>query len=86
VVLSEVLYDQANGQQEFIELFAAVAPVDITGWRLRDNDAGGLALTFAASDPQFPCRFPSSSTPATDWSSGRARERRCVPERRVRSS
>jgi len=58
VVLSEVLYDQASGQQEFIELLATGAPVDITGWTLRDNDTGGLSVTFATTDAQFPCPEP----------------------------
>lgn len=42
VFISEVLYDQSNGQSEFIELYATVQ-TDLTGWTITDQDPAGSA-------------------------------------------
>jgi len=56
VVLSEVHYDQQLGEQEFIEIYAPAATVDITGWRVTDQDRE--SFVFSVSDPRFPCAEP----------------------------
>ncbi len=56
VKISEVHYDQATGEQEFVELLAAGSATDITGWRLGDQDE--IEFVFDATDPRFPCSEP----------------------------
>jgi len=54
--ITEVLYDQGNGDQEFVELLATESALDVTGWRLTDQDQ--LTLVFGDTDPRFPCGEP----------------------------
>ncbi len=56
VRITEVHYDQASGEQEFVELLAFGSPVDLTGWRLGDQDE--MEFVFASTDPRFPCSEP----------------------------
>ncbi len=56
VLIVEVGYDQAVGEQEFIELLSVGGPTDITGWRLSDQDA--MTFVFDRSDGRFPCATP----------------------------
>ena len=55
VVVNEVLYD-GGSVSDFVELFVAQGPVDLTGWTLADGDE--MTFTFSASDPRFPCPTP----------------------------
>lgn len=56
VRITEVHYDQASGEQEFVELLAVGFPVDVTGWRLGDQDE--MEFVFDSSDARFPCAEP----------------------------
>ena len=54
--INEVQYDQEPDGQEFIEIYAVLGPVDVTGWELTDQDE--MSLVFGSSDPDFPCAEP----------------------------
>jgi len=54
VFLNEVHYDQASGEQEFIELYAAGGTTDLTGWSISDVDEVTYKLGRSAN-PSFPC-------------------------------
>src|SRR6187549_685328 len=54
VVMTEVHYDQASGEQEFVELVATSGPVDMTGWTILDQDEMTYVIGRPAN-PTFPC-------------------------------
>jgi hypothetical protein len=57
IYLTEVLYDQGDGEQEFVELYAPDGPIDITGWTLSDQDEMTYVLG-GTGNPAFPCPVP----------------------------
>lgn len=56
-VISEINYDQSGGENEFIELYAANGPADLTGWTVTDG-GDEESFTFAHSDSRFSCPEP----------------------------
>ncbi len=55
VVINEVLYD-GGATPDFIELFVAQGPVNLSNWTLSDGDE--LSFTFSSTDPRFSCATP----------------------------
>jgi hypothetical protein len=58
VHINEVHYDTDEITSEFIELYVAAGPVDLSGWSISDQDTE--TLMFAASDVRFGCAEPFS--------------------------
>jgi hypothetical protein len=55
VVINEILYD-GGAVDDFVELFVADGPVNLTGWALSDGEE--LSFTFSGTDPRFSCSTP----------------------------